>query len=411
MKFLKIKKAYRIIYFLIIIAFMFQILSACNKTQTTKTSPIETKREAELDIEKIKQKSIEVATLYKNLYLNIEKTKSEYFPYATELSQDGIDKIEEFLILKGYAVINSDSKYPAYLENSKSFYKFWDSVSSKKTSSQDIISISSAGGLFYTSFQYYDDIKYKIGIAVEWNENNEPFVSLEENYEISDWDLINETNFYYKTNLNGVPYDDYSLIRLEQDNKNLYDLNAKYILPIGYANNNMFVSEWTYQNYNELCFNDLLEPFYKLKNNEYFPQDDYPLVREPYIHSYIPAELFESTIKPFFVISLQEFRKRCLYDKEKNIYPWQEIGGANLSTYPRVESEVIKCRDNNDGTITLTVNARCNEYKTPCLFTHEVTIQVINNNEYHYLSNKITYKSEHELPPNQPRLPPQRFKQ
>ena len=71
-------------------------------------------------------------------------------------------------------------------------------------------------------------------------------------------------------------------------------------------------------------------------------------------------------------------------------------------------AEVIKYQDNNDGTITLTVNARCNDFKTPCLFTHEVTIRIINDSEYHYLSNKITYKSEHELPPNRPRLPPQR---
>ena len=408
MKSLKIKKIYGVIKYILVILSVCLMLSSCNKPQTTELANSETKKEIEFDIEKVKQKSVEVAALYKDLYLQSEKTKSEYFPYEAELSQTGIDEIEKLLISKGYPVINSDSKYPDYLENSKSFYTFWNNVSAQKEAEQDIISISSTGGLFYISFQYSNDIRYRIGIAVEWNENNEPIVSSEEQGEVIDWDLVNGTNFYYQIYLTDIHYDDYSLIRLEQADKELYDLNAKYILPIGYVSNNMFVSEWTYQNYGELCFNDLLEPFYKLRNNEYFPEDDFPFVREPYIHSYIPAKLFESTIKSYFDISLQEFRKRCLYDSDKNIYPWQEICCENITTYPRVESEVIKYQDNNDGTITLTVNARCNDFKTPCLFTHEVTIRIINDSEYHYLSNKITYKSEHELPPNRPRLPPQR---
>ncbi|MEE0968785.1 MAG: hypothetical protein U0M06_05375, partial [Clostridia bacterium] len=112
MKSLKIKKIYGVIKYILVILSVCLMLSSCNKPQTTELANSETKKEIEFDIEKVKQKSVEVAALYKDLYLQSEKTKSEYFPYEAELSQTGIDEIEKLLISKGYPVINSDSKYP-----------------------------------------------------------------------------------------------------------------------------------------------------------------------------------------------------------------------------------------------------------------------------------------------------------
>ena len=113
---------------------------------------------------------------------------------------------------------------------------------------------------------------------------------------------------------------------------------------------------------------------------------------------------------PYFDISLQEFRKKCLYDKELDIYPWQEICNVNFASYPSVEPEIISYKENEDGTIILTVNARCNDFKTTCLFSHEVTIRQFEDGNYHYLGNKVIYKSEYELPTSEPRLPMQRTK-
>lgn len=401
MKPAKSKKLYNIISLLIVAFAVCFALSGCGKSAPTTD-------EAVFDTEKLKQKAIETAALYKDLYLQSEKKKSEYFPYNTELTQSGIDEIESFLISKGYPVINSDGKYPDYLENSEGLREFWGKFSKNQNAMQDVISILESGGLYYISFQYCDGVKYRAGIEAGWDENGEPVILSEDCGEIIDWELIGGTDFYYQAYMSGVAYDDYSLIRLEPHSRELDDLNAKYVLPIGYSSNNMFVCEWTNQNFGELCFNDLLEAFYKLKNNRYFPQDDYPVISEPYMHSYISAELFESTIKPYFDISSEEFRTRCLYDSDKDAYPWQMVGCGNVTTYPSVEPEVVDYRNNNDGTITLTVNARCNEYKTPRLFTHEVTVRIISDTEYRYLSNKITYRSEYELPPSRPRLPSQR---
>lgn len=111
----------------------------------------------------------------------------------------------------GYTVINSDEKYPEYLENSNVFYGFWNKVSKEENAEQNVISVYPNGGLLYVVFKYHNGIKYRIGITVEWNEENEPYLYDAEYCEITEWDLVDNTNFYYMTHRVGPMYDDYIL--------------------------------------------------------------------------------------------------------------------------------------------------------------------------------------------------------
>ena len=61
MKSLKIKKIYGVIKYILVILSVCLMLSSCNKPQTTELANSETQKEIELDIEKVKQKSVEVA--------------------------------------------------------------------------------------------------------------------------------------------------------------------------------------------------------------------------------------------------------------------------------------------------------------------------------------------------------------
>ncbi len=112
--------------------------------------------------------------------------------------------------------------------------------------------------------------------------------------------------------------DDYNLVRLAPVDKTLYDLNIKYVDPIGYHSNNLFLCDWDSSNYGYMSFNDLLEYFYKMQKNDYLYAKDFPSSRNPY-YCYIPAQLFENTILPYFDISLDDFRVRTLYDSESDI--------------------------------------------------------------------------------------------
>ena len=385
------------------------LLSGCKKSSVEEqTINNEIEQEVIFNLDKIKEECIQLATSYQSIYRSSEKIISQYIPYEISLPQESIDEIEEYFISKGYSVINSDRKYPSYLENTSAFYQFYEDSKNGKEVEQKIISITSNGGMLYTILKSNNEKKYQAIVSVQWNEDNEPFIDDAEYHPINDWELINHTDFYYLTPLKGPMYDVYSFIRLKEVDKSLYDMNEKYILPIGYIFNNMFITDWTYPKYDGLCFNDLLEAFYKKKYNQYFSAEEYPKVNEKYEYSSIPASLFEETIMPYFDISLTDFREKCLYNKELDSYPWQEIGGENFSSYPNIEPEVVKYQENDDGTITLTIDVRCYEYKTSRLFSHEVIIKLLDNGEYQYLSNRVIDKSDYELPKNQPRLPMQR---
>lgn len=404
-------KRYRYKIILSVFMILFMILSACS-SNTAEDSSIEISTAPVTEGEKLtetEKKALEITGLYKNLYISSEKETQEYFPNDTVISRSAVDNIEALLIDKGYCVIDSDSRYPEYLANPESFYSFWEAVTDNADAEQAILSVSQTGRLSYRLFEYSDTIKSYSLINVDWDESNNAYISETVKREVMDWEFTENNNFYYQIYPSDSHYDNYVLLRLNPVEKELYNLNAKYILPIGYQSNNMFLCDWSSSDYGGLCFNDLLEYLYRVKNNDYFDETQYPIKNEPYYCSCIPADVFENTILPYFDISLKEFRKRTLYDSENNFYPWQKVCCDNLIFYPSVESDVIEYNNNSDGTITLTVNARCNNYKEDCLFTHKVVIRVSDNGDYQYLSNKITYINDnYDQPPSFPRLPPQR---
>lgn len=388
------------------------ILSGCNRKgplQTVKSVKTEVEEQDETDnIEVAKELCLEITYEYKEIITKVRQSTLEMRADQKSLSQESIDEIEMFLVRRGYPIINSDIKYPSYLENSEGFYDFWKSVSENKDAEQKVFRITETGGLICSYLQFIGDKKYYAMISIEWDDDNEPIFSIMEYREVIDWEMSDNDNFYFQIYNADRSIDTYIVIKLKPMDQTLYDLTEKYILPIGYLSNNMFLCDWTSEDYGILCFNDLFEYFYKIRNHNFFYIQEQERILEPYLHADIPQWLFEETLLPYFNISLEEFRKRCLFDSINKVYPWQEVYCENVNYYPNVEPEVINYQANEDGTLTLIVNARCNSYKTDCLFLHEVVIRLLENGSYQYISNKITYRGTHELPLYIPRIPLQR---
>jgi hypothetical protein len=136
---------------------------------------------------------------------------------------------------------------------------------------------------------------------------------------------------------------------------------------------------------------------------------DYPSSDAPFPHSIIPADLFESVIYKHFSISLDEFRERAYYDAENDAYPWQNPDCGSIPYYPELIPEVTEVTENADGTVTLLVNVLCPDKHTDHLFEHEVTMRIETDGSFQYLSNRIVYRGEIELPSPQARIEVQRF--
>lgn len=343
----------------------------------------------------LEQQALEIAAQYQTRYRDAEKEKEEFFPYDTVLSQSDIDAIEEQLIGEGYPVINSDETVPSYLANAEAFYAFWEAAARQEEAQVQFLSLSASGALHVQQLEFRSGTRTHTSVLVDWDADGQPYLSSTEQRDILDWELTEAGNFYFQIVPSDGHYDDYSFVRLTPVDEALYDLTEKYILPIGYQSNNLFLCDWDRTDYGALCFNDLFEFFYRVQYGEYYTG-----------HSgNIPSSLFESVIKPYFSISLEEFRERSLYAEDLDCYPWHEIGSDNLTYYASLAPEVTEKQENDDGTFTLVVDVRCNDYKEDRLFTHEVTIQPLEDGGYQYVGNRISYQSEYGLPNYVPRLP------
>lgn len=353
---------------------------------------------------KIVREATAVSLVYKDLYVQTEKKPSDYVDAGMVISQSSKDLIEERLIEAGYQVIDSDNTYHEYLANSDGLSSFWKSVEKDEPVETTIFAVSTSGGLYCKTFQYVSGTGLCVSSSFIWNDDNEMEIEYLEAREILAWGTTYNGDFYYRDIYTDRHWDAASFIRLKPVDQELFELNKKYIMPIGYHSNNLFLCDWTSEDYGDLFFNDLFEFLYDMENDDYLNARDFPHTDEPYA-SCIPAALFESTILPYFDIPLTDFRDRTMYNTDEDIYPWEEITGSNILYFPSVEPEAIAFEKNEDGTMKVTVNAMCLDLDTSCLFTHEVTIRPSKDGGFKYVGNKIVGVSGHGFPPYEPRLP------
>ncbi|MCI7351784.1 MAG: DUF6070 family protein [Ruminococcus sp.] len=357
---------------------------------------------------KLQSECEEIALLCNDLIVNGEKETLQSFPYDTILTQTAIDEVESLLSEFGYAVINSDSVYPEYLENSNGLKRFYELANEGEKSEQSLALVSENRTIYYFTFRYDGEKMYHIITSIIWDENGEYNISAPAMNQLIDWGMTYNECFYYQIYPLDLHWSACSFIRLQSADKDLYDLYAKYLSPVGYPSS-VFTKNWDRQSYKEICFNDLFEPLYTAVYGDYVYSDDYERCTDMSCRL-IPANIFEDTILRYFDISLEEFRALSLYTSDSNSYPWQECNPYNVIYCPKLTPEVREKRDNEDGTITLVVDVLCFDYKCFPRFTHEITINPINEVSFQYIENHITYTDEHGVPDTTPRLAAQRNK-
>lgn len=358
------------------------------------------------EAEEIQSKCYEIALLCNDLMVNSKTGASFNFPYDEVLTQSQIDTVEQLLADAGYPVMNSDRIYPEYLENSDELKRFLELADKGKRGQQDIITVSSNNTIYYYTFQYSDGKMYLINVSIIWGVDGHYTVSAPYKIELLDWGMTYNGYFYYQSLPLNRHWTACLSIRLEPINKELYDLYTKYLALVGYPSS-VFTLNWDKSNYGNICFNDLFEVFYKEQHDDLICSDHYEYYPDMQC-SLIPADDFESTILPYFEISIDTFRASTLYMCGSNTYPWQEPNYSNIIYCPMLTPEVIGRRDHADGSFTIVVDVLCFDSKRFPMFTHEITIKPNADGGFHYIANQVTYEDEQGVPATTPRLEAQR---
>lgn len=341
------------------------------------------------------------AEVCQDIYTRAEKLPKEYSGDDFQLGQADRDAMEAQLMEAGFATLDTDAVYPAVLANPESVYAFCQGEQDELS----LLRVGESGALWHTYFSREGEEACAVVTEVMWGENG-AYVRERDILPLYEAELASWGIFYYRLYPAGDPhYTDYIQVRLAPVDRDLYDMYRKYIQPVSYQLVNLFLCDWWEGDWGALSFPDLLESLYRMETGDELQWEQYVVDGAP-VRAWIPAELFEKAVLPYFHISQQELRELCQYDGSRNAYAWRPVYGDDLTawSYPYFEPQVTDVRQNADGTVTLTVQVYCADLKTDRLFIHEVTVRPLAGERFRYVGNRVTYVSERGLPPAMPRF-------
>ena len=190
----------------------------------------------------------------------------------------------------------------------------------------------------------------------------------------------------YVLTLSGA--EEHTALRVQPLDETYRELSRKYLRPIGFEQNNMFIVDWSEDDFGALNFYDMYDILYPKVNGQYVPYiaDDNLAVSAVYR---IPKEEFESVIMKYFNIDSETLQSKTVYDSEDSTYEYKPRGFEEVE-YPEYPySEVIGYTENSDGTITLTANVVFPYSGNSKVYAHEVVIRPLEDGRVQYVSNRI----------------------
>ena len=160
-------------------------------------------------------------------------------------------------------------------------------------------------------------------------------------------------------------------------------LTRKYVYGLSYVNYNMLVIDWDESNASDILVPCMFDDIYRLYTGENLKPDG----------GWIDADKYESVMLSMFPVTVTELRDNCDYNSEKNSYRYQVILGKQ---YPQF-GEVVDYIYNDDGTVSLIVDAVWADKGSDIAFRNTLTVKPEEDGTFKYMSNHIE-KMECDIP-------------
>ena len=202
--------------------------------------------------------------------------------------------------------------------------------------------------------------------------------------------LIFEGSYFsdesYILTLSDTP--EHTMLRILPLDEKCREYNRKYILPVGYEQNNLFLCNWSEDDFRNLDFYDLFDRFYPMIHSQPVPYvaDENLGVGAVY---QIPGGLFENVIGAYFNMDSEILRSKTTYIPELAAYEYRPRGFYEVE-YPDIAyPEVVSYTENGDGTVTLHINAVYPGGNMSKEFSHTTVIRPLSEDSFQYVSNEI----------------------
>ena len=248
------------------------------------------------------------------------------------------------------------------------------------------------GGLIWYSLKS-DKKELKIDrYAVSWADG-EPAASYLDTFTACTWSYT-EKGYLLFEKYQPPGYDGptgHHAVRIKPLDQECRELNRKYILPVGYEDNNLFLTDWSENDYGELSFEDLYEKLYGIE------QGRQANVHDDEIHA--TQQEFAEVMQPWLQVDEAVLQIMSAFDAGEGSYKWKVRGMGDFPSCILPVPEVTSYRENGDGTLTLKVEAVWEDENTDCAFTHEVTVRPKGDEKFQYVSNHILATPDQKIPP------------
>ena len=290
------------------------------------------------------------------------------------------------------------------MENYESVDRFLEECTDGKSGSVVIYEIHGDGGIGRMKFIFDRTEMYVVSAGSVWNKNGKSGMSYISYTRIKEWKYTDKGWFCYELCVPEPPevseiMDGSCLIRIKPMTEEQCEMSERCVRGLGYQGQNLLCSNWNVENMSELDYNGMFEYLYGMKYGEKFNSEDYP--------NGIPKEEFESLIMEYLPITAEQIRQYAVFDEENHTYDWARLGCGNYAPtfFGTSLPEVTDIKENDDGTVTLTVEAVCDTVICDdAVITHELTVRFAEDGSFQYLGNEILNDGIMHIPDYQYRI-------
>ena len=361
-------------------------ISGCSDAPPEENTVAETV----IDFDAIPEESQEDAEEIINICIDLYKKAAEENKLADLETIGGIvNRLGE----NGYSAV--DSKNQINMTEPEQVVQFCEKVDAQEKAEITVLKVSYLGG-----FVKYDlrtkDGEVDVVRSYYKYENGSMKREVTGNYQAEYWNYTEEgylmfsgvwfSEELYVLTLSGA--EEHTALRVQPLDETYRELSRKYLRSIGFEKNNMFIVDWSEDDFGDLNFYDMYDILYPKVNGQYVPcvADDNLSVSAVY---QIPKEEFESIIMKYFNIDSETLQSKTVYCSEDSTYEYKPRGFEEVE-YPEYPySEVVGFTENSDGTITLTANVVFPYAGDSRVYAHEVVVRPSEDGGVQYVSNRM----------------------
>lgn len=369
------------------ISFMLIVsVSGCSDTPQEETAVVETISEVQLSGQKDEEETEKMIECCLELY---EKAAEENKIDDLETIRSIVNCLGE----NGYPAV--DSRNQINMTEPEKVVEFCEKVDAQEEAEITIIEVSYLGGFVKYDLKTKDGNVDVVRSYYKY-ENGNMKREVTGSYQTEYWNYTEDgylmfsgvwfSEELYVLTLSGA--EEHTALRVQTLDETYRELSRKYLLPIGFEQNNMFIVDWSEDDFGDLNFYDMYELFYPKVNGTYTPYvaDDNLGVGAVYR---ILKDDFESVIMAYFNIDSETLQSKTIYYAEDETYEYKPRGFEEVE-YPEYPySEVVGFTENSDGTLTLTANVVFPYAGDSKVYAHEVVVRPLENGSVQYVSNRI----------------------